>query len=141
GSQMQMIAINWHIYDLLRGETYTIELLGRSFDLGAQALGLGALGLVRVIPIVLFALFGGMLADTRNRRSLLLFTEGADVLIAAVLAIITLTGQATITHIYLITALLAAMNALEGPSRQSLTPHLVPEEHFSNAISVQTVMY
>lgn len=140
GSQMQLIAINWHIFNLLRGQTYTAEILGRSIELSAQALGLGTLGLVRVIPIILFALFGGMLADTRNRRTLLLFTEGFDVVIAAILAYLTLTGQATVLHIYIITAMLAAMNALEGPSRQSLVPHLVPAEHFANAISVQTLM-
>jgi len=140
GSQMQLIAINWHIFNLLRGQTYTAEILSRSIELSAQALGLGTLGLVRVIPIILFALFGGMLADTRNRRTLLLFTEGFDVVIAAILAYLTLTGQATVLHIYIITAMLAAMNALEGPSRQSLVPHLVPAEHFANAISVQTLM-
>jgi len=136
GSQMQLIAINWHIYELLQGRTYSVEILGRTLELGAQALGLGALGLVRVVPIVLFALFGGMLADTRNRRSLLLFTEGFDVVIAALLTVLTLTGRTTVGTIYLITAGLAAMNALEGPSRQSLIPHLVPREHFSNAASV-----
>ena len=141
GSQMQLIAINWHVYDLLRGQTFSVEIFGRVIELGAQALGLGTLGLVRVIPIIIFALFGGMLADTRNRRSLLLFTEGFDVAIAGILAILTLTGKATVGHIYLITALLAAMNALEGPSRQSLIPHLVPPEHFSNAVSVQTLMF
>ena len=141
GSQMQLIAINWHLYELLRGQTFTVQLLGRTIELGAEALGLGTLGLVRVIPIVLFALFGGMLADTRNRRSLLLFTEGFDVVIAAILAVLTLTGKTTVLHIYLITGALAAMNALEGPSRQSLIPHLVPREHFSNAVSVQTLMF
>ena len=96
---------------------------------------------MRVIPIVLFALIGGVLADTRNRRSLLLFTEGFDVVIAGILAVLTITGRATIVHIYLLTGALAAMNALEGPSRQSLIPHLVPREHFGNAVSVQTLMF
>ena len=141
GSQMQLIAINWHLYELLRGQTFNVQLFGRTIELGAEALGLGTLGLVRVIPIVLFALFGGILADTRNRRSLLLFTEGFDVIIAAILAVLTLTGKTTVLHIYLITGALAAMNALEGPSRQSLIPHLVPREHFSNAVSVQTLMF
>ena len=141
GSQMQLIAINWHIYDLLRGQTYSVEIFGRSIDLGAQALGLGTLGLVRVVPIIIFALFGGILADTRNRRSLLLVTEFADVIFAGLLAYLTITGKATVGHIYLITGLLSAMNALEGPSRQSLIPHLVPREHFGNAVSVQTLMF
>jgi hypothetical protein len=75
GSQMQLVAVNWHIFDLLRGQTFTVSLFGRSIDLGAEALGLGTLGLVRVIPIVLFALLGGMLADSRNRRTLLIRAE------------------------------------------------------------------
>ncbi len=127
GSQMQLIAINWHIYDLLRGETVNLELFGRTIELGAQALGLGTLGLVRVVPIILFALFGGMLADTRNRRSLLLFTEGFDVAIAAILAILTLTGQTTIWHIYLISALLAAMNA-QWLERWDVAPRSHPND-------------
>ena len=75
GSQMQFTAVNWHIYELLRGQTYTINLFGRVIDLAAEALGLGTLGLVRVIPIILFALAGGLLADTRNRRTLLIYTQ------------------------------------------------------------------
>ena len=62
GSQMQLFAINWHIFELLRGQTFTVNLLGNAVELGAEAFGLGMLGLVRVIPIVLFALVGGVAA-------------------------------------------------------------------------------
>jgi len=141
GSQMQLIAVNWHIFELLRGETLSVELFGRTFELGAQALGLGTLGLVRVIPIVLFALLGGMLADTRNRRTLLLYAEVAAALMAGALAVLTLTGRETVPLIYLFTAALSAVAAFENPSRQSLVPHLVPAEHFSNAVSVQTLTW
>ena len=79
GSQMQFTAVNWHIFELLRGQTFTVALFGRTLTLGAEALGLGTLGLVRVIPIILFALAGGLLADTRNRRTLLIYTQLASV--------------------------------------------------------------
>ena len=141
GSQMQLIAVNWHIFELLRGQTFTLTLFGRTIDLGAEALGLGTLGLVRVIPIVLFALLGGMLADTRNRRTLLLYAEVAAALMAGALAVLTLTGRETVPLIYLFTAALSAVAAFENPSRQSLVPHLVPAEHFSNAVSVQTLTW
>ena len=72
GSQMQLAAIDWHVYTLLRGREYTISLFGREVDLGAEALGLGSLGLVRILPIFVFALLGGMLADTRDRRWLMI---------------------------------------------------------------------
>ena len=68
GSQMQLTAVNWHVYELLKGSTTTLHLLGRDVTLSSPALGLGALGLMRVIPIILFALIGGVLADTLDRH-------------------------------------------------------------------------
>ena len=58
GSQMQFIAVNWHIFDLLREQTYILSLFGRQFELEAEALGLGAVGLVRIVPIIVFGLWG-----------------------------------------------------------------------------------
>ena len=86
GSQMQLTAVNWHVYELLKGSTTTLHLFGREVALGGPALGLGALGLVRVIPIVLFALIGGVLADTQDRRRLLVVTQSAATLFAGILA-------------------------------------------------------
>ncbi len=141
GSQMQFIAINWHIFALLRHQTYTISLLGREFELGAEALGLGTVGLVRVIPIILFALLGGILADTRDRRKLLIGVQSAAALFSAILAVLTLTGHITIPLIYLLTAAGAAVSAFEEPARQSLTPSLVPRRHFANAVSLDTLLW
>lgn len=141
GSQMALVAVNWQVYELLRGQTYTITVLGRSIDLGAEALGLGTLGLVRVIPIVIFALAGGILADTRNRRKLLIVTQTLSIILAGMLAFLTLLGEITILQIYLLTAGLSAVVALEQPSRQSLFPHLVPQEAFTNAVSLNTLMF
>ncbi|MFO7664208.1 MAG: MFS transporter [Chloroflexota bacterium] len=141
GSQMQLTAINWHVYELLRGQSYTINLFGRSIDLAAEALGLGTLGLVRVIPIIIFALAGGLLADTRDRRKLLIGTTLASTLMAAALAALTISGQITIPWIYVLTAALAGVAAFEQPSRQSLVPHLVSRETFANAVSLNTLMF
>jgi MFS family permease len=141
GSQMQFTAINWHVYELLRGQSYTITLFGRSIDLGAEALGLGTLGLVRVIPIIIFALAGGLLADTRDRRKLLIGTTLASTLMAVALAALTLSGRITIPWIYVLTAALAGVAAFEQPSRQSLVPHLVSREAFTNAVSLNTLMF
>lgn len=141
GSQMQFTAVNWHVYELLRGLTYTITIFGRSVDLGAEALGLGTLGLVRVIPIIVFALAGGLLADTRNRRTLLIWTQVASVFFAGLLAVLTMSGRITVPLIYLLTAALAGVAAFEQPSRQSLVPHLVSPEAFTNAVSLNTLMF
>ena len=141
GSQMQLIAINWHIFALLRDQTYAVRLLGREFTLGAEALGLGTLGLVRVIPIILFALLGGILADTRDRRHLLIGVQSAAAIFSTILAVLTLTDHITVPLIYLLTAAGAAVAAFEEPARQSLTPNLVPRQHFANAISLDTLLW
>lgn len=141
GSQMQFTAVNWHVYELLRGQSYTIDLFGRTIDLGAEALGLGTLGLVRVIPIIIFALAGGLLADTRDRRKLLIWTQVISTVLAGIMATLTLTGTITIPWIYLLTAGLAGVAAFEQPSRQSLVPHLVSRSAFANAVSLNTLMF
>ena len=141
GSQMQLIAVNWHIFDLLRGQTYTISLLGQEVELGAEALGLGTVGLVRVIPIIIFALLGGILADTRDRRRLLIWVQSAAALFSAVLALLTLADRATIALIYLLTAAGAAAAAFDEPARQSIVPNLVPLKHLANAVSLNTLLW
>jgi MFS family permease len=141
GSQMQLIAVNWHVYALLRGSSFSITLLGHEIDLGAEALGLGTLGLVRVVPIVIFALFGGMLADTQDRRRLLIWTQIFAATFAAALAATTLTDRDTIPLIYLLTAAGAGVAAFDNPARQSLVPNLVPPEHLTNAVSLNTLVW
>ncbi|MCB8983012.1 MAG: MFS transporter [Ardenticatenaceae bacterium] len=141
GSQMQLIAVNWHIFDLLRGQTYTLALFGRQIELSAEALGLGTLGLVRIIPIVLFALLGGILADTTDRRKLLIWVQTAAMLFAAILAILTLNGRITVPLIYLLTAAGAAAAAFDEPARQAIVPNLVPEKHLTNAVSLNTMLW
>ncbi|RMF30529.1 MAG: MFS transporter [Chloroflexi bacterium] len=141
GSQMQIIAVNWHIYELLRGQTYVLSILGREVRLGAEALGLGTLGLVRILPIILFALLGGMVADTRDRRRVLMGTQSAAALFALLLATVTLSGNASVPVVYLLTAAGAATIAFDEPARQSLVPNLVPRQHLTNAISLNTLLW
>src|SRR5690349_18922525 len=71
GSQMQIVAVNWQIYVLLKGNSIAVDVLGQHINLDAKALGLGTLGLVRILPIIAFALFGGMIADTQDRRAIM----------------------------------------------------------------------
>ena len=61
GSQMQTVALHWHVYLLTR-----------------SPLALGALGLTRVLPIIVFSLFGGVAADRHDRRRVMLADPGDD---------------------------------------------------------------
>jgi MFS family permease len=139
GTQMQMVAINWNIFQLLHGTNVSLNLFGFNLTLAPEALGLGGVGLARIIPIALFAVLGGALADVRNRRTLLLWTNTAAALFALVLAVLAFAGRDSIWTIYLLTSLTAATGAFSGPAFQSLVPNLVPEEHLTNAISLNSL--
>src|SRR3954468_18035970 len=69
GSQMQLVAINWHVYILTK-----------------SPLALGMVGLVRVVPIIVCSLVGGVVADAVNRKRLMLVTQSAMLVSAALLA-------------------------------------------------------
>lgn len=124
GSQMQLAAINWHIYLLTHSK-----------------LALGAVGLVRVVPIVFCSLIGGVVADVFDRKKLMLATQVLMLLSAAVLAVLTASGLQSIWPIYLLTALSSAATAFDNPARQALLPSLVPARYFPNAVSLGLVVF
>ena len=124
GSQMQLVAINWHIYLLTK-----------------SALALGAVGLVRVVPIILCSLVGGVVADAVDRKRLIMATQAVMLLSAGALALITAGGLQSIWPIYLLTAVSSAAVAFEAPARQALLPALVPPEDFQNAVSLYLIVF
>lgn len=124
GSMMQMAALNWQIYDLT----------------GSPA-ALGAIGLVRVIPIILFSLLGGAVADMQDRRKLLLITQTNLAMVAFLLSALAFTHHTTIWSIYALTAVGAAAIAFDNPARQALIPMLVPVEHRPNAFALGSTAF
>jgi MFS family permease len=127
GSMMQSAAILWHVSLLVPDDQ--------------KGLALGAVGLVRVVPIVIFSLVSGVVADALDRRKLMLITQSGMTLTAVALAFITFRGLDALWLIYLLTALSAAFTAFDNPARQSLVPNLVPRAHLPNAISLMTIMF
>ena len=119
GSQMQLVAINWHVYLLTK-----------------SPLALGAVGLVRVVPIILCSLLGGLVADAFDRKRLILGAQTLMLLSAGALAAITASGLQSVWPIYLLTAISSAAVAFDNPARQALLPTLVPAEDFPNAVSL-----
>jgi MFS family permease len=125
GSQMQLVAINWHVYLLTK-----------------SALALGAVGLVRVVPIILCSLAGGVVADAVDRKRLILATQVVMLLSAGALSLIFAGGfLRSVWPIYLLTAVSSAAVAFEAPARQALLPALVPEEDFQNAVSLYMIVF
>lgn len=119
GAQMQLWAIFWHINQL-----------------NPNPIALGGIGLARILPIVVFSLIGGALADSADRRKVLFVTQSTAALLALTLGLLTQFGGITIWHIYLITALQAVTMAFDAPSRQALVPNLLPKKDLPNAFSM-----
>jgi len=127
GSMMQNAAILWHVSLLVPAHQ--------------RGLALGMVGLVRIVPIVAFALIGGVAADALDRRKLMLLTQTGMAASAGLLALVARSGARALWPVYLLAALGSAFGSFDGPARHSLIPNLVPREHLPNAISLNTIMF
>ncbi len=141
GSQMQQRTVEWHVYALLRNASVTTSVFGHPLTLGVDVLALGGLGLVRVIPVILFAMYGGMIADVANRRTVLIWSQIVAAVIAGLLAVLTLMHRDTVWIVYLISALMSAVTAFANPARQAMVPNLVAREHLTNAMTLNNLMW
>ncbi|UCF27338.1 MAG: MFS transporter [Chloroflexota bacterium] len=124
GSQMQIWALLWHVRILTD-----------------QPIALGGIGLARILPVIVFSLIGGAVADSANRRTVLFITQSLMALVALVLAWLTYNGEITLWQIYALTAIQATALAFDLPARQALVPNLVPAKDLSNAFSMQSIAF
>jgi predicted MFS family arabinose efflux permease len=108
------------------------------YELSGSAFQLGLTGLAQGIPIFALGVFGGTLADFVDRKKLLFITTAGNLLVAAVLAILTLTEVIQVWHILAATALTSALNIVLNPTRMALISRLVPRSHLSNAVSLNS---
>jgi MFS family permease len=121
GTWMQSLAQSWLVY----------RLTGSPFVLGL-------VGFVGQVPVLVFGLFGGLLADRWPRRRLMVTTQVLSLLQASLLAGLTLNGQITVGWILGLAALLGTINALDMPVRQSLVADLVPRSDLPSAIGLNS---
>jgi MFS family permease len=124
GTQMQVVALNWHVYLLTH-----------------SPLALGMVGLSRVLPIILFSLWGGIVADRFDRRRVMFAAQSCMAAFSAALAILTLQGRTSLGVLYGLNALGAAASSFDNPARQALVPRLVPPAALSSALSLNLAMF
>jgi MFS family permease len=123
GTWMQMVAQSWLVYRLT----------------GSPVL-LGFVGFSSQIPVFLLAPVGGSAADRYNRRRILVTTQTTAMLLAFVLAALTLTGFVQVWHIFALAALLGVTNAFDIPTRQAFVVDMVGREDLVNAIALNSSM-
>ncbi len=124
GTWMQSVAQGWLVYLLTK-----------------SAWNLGIVSFSQSLPVLLFTLLGGVAADRFDRHKLVICTQSASLVQAALLATLTLTGVIQIWHIIALAFLLGTINALDTPARQALIHELVSKEDLMNAIALNSTAF
>jgi MFS family permease len=124
GTWMQMAAQAWLVYRIT-----------------GSSLLLGSIGFVGQIPMFVLSPFGGVVADRMNRQRLVIATQASSMILAFVLAALTLTNTVQIWHIFVLAGLLGIVNAFDVPGRQAFLMDMVGREDLINAIGLNSSMF
>jgi MFS family permease len=126
GTWMQKVAQAWLI----------VTLTGT-----ASAFFLGLDSFLGELPILLFILIGGVIADRYNRRRLMLMSQFVQMTAAFMLAALVGTGVVRVWHILVLSAITGFAQAFGGPAYQSLIPLLVEKQHLPNAVALNSIQF
>ncbi len=124
GTWMQILAQSWLVYSLSKSSVY---------------LGLDAF--FGQIPIFLFSLFGGVFADRKNRRNILLASQMVQLTCAFVLATLVATHVVRVWHIWCLSFTVGLAQSFGGPAYSALIPTLVKKEDLQNAIALNSIQF
>jgi MFS family permease len=124
GGNVQMWAVMWHVYHLTQ-----------------SSLMVGLVAGIRVVPLLIFSLIGGVMADSHDRRKILLICQAAMALVAILIAWTTFSGYASVWVLFTLVTLNVIPMAFNNPARQAMLANLVPREHFPNAASVNGIQW
>lgn len=111
------------------------------FDLTKSSFYLGLDGALAQLPILLFMLIGGVVADRYDRRKLLTGSQYVQAFSAFTLALLVITHHISIWHVLTMSFITGCGQAFGGPAYQSLIPTLVPREHLPNAIALNSTQF
>ena len=126
GTWMQKVAQAWLIVTMTRPRS--------AFFLGLDSF-LGEL------PILLLAMLGGVFADRRDRRHMIITSQIIQMLVALVLAALIYLGRIQLAHVLTLSCVAGCARAFGGPAYQSLLPTLVGQEHLPNAIALNAIQF
>jgi MFS family permease len=124
GTWMQNVALAWLV-----------------LELSGSPLAVGALAFWRFVPFTVFGLVAGVVADRLESRRLVMWTQAVAMAISVALAVVTLSGWATLPIVYVLAALGGIALAFDAPGRQSLTFQMVGPRELPNAVALNTGLF
>ncbi|MCX5225866.1 MFS transporter [Streptomyces sp. NBC_00233] len=110
-------------------------------ELTGSPLAVGAMGAVELVPLVVFGLYGGALADAVDRRKVILLTEAGLGLLAAILLVNSLLPAPMLWPLYVVAAGVSALAGLQRPALDSLLARIVPHEHQTAAAALNSLRW
>ena len=96
---------------------------------------------LQFLPIMLFSVWGGVLADRFPKRTMLMITQSSMGVLAGILGLLTVSGNITVWQIYVFALLLGTVNAADTPARQSFVVEMVGQEDLQNAVSLNSANF
>ena len=111
------------------------------YRLTGSSLLLGTVAFAGQIPVFLLAPVGGMVADRWNRHRVVIATQATAMVLAGILAVLTLTGRVKVWEVVALAALMGAVNAFDIPARQAFLVDMVGREDLINAIALNSSMF
>jgi MFS family permease len=102
---------------------------------------LGLVAAAASLPVLFFSLPAGTLVDRFPKRSILVITQVVAMVLAAILAVLTLTGTVQVWHVLVLAALVGTVNSFDAPARQSITVELVGRDDLLNAIALNASVF
>lgn len=107
-------------------------------ELTGSYLAVGFLGLIEIVPLIIFGLYGGSIADRYDRRKVILWCEVGFLALSSILAINSMVSNSSIWVIYIVVLLMASLNGIQRPSLTSLVPRIVPKEQLPAASALES---
>ena len=121
GTWMQTISQDWLVLQITKSGTQ-----------------LGIVSAFQFLPLLIFAPYGGVIADRFSKRKILLFTQSFAVILALTLGLLVVTGNVKIWMIYILATCLGLVNAVDNPTRQTFASEMVDKKHLPNAVILNT---
>ena len=116
-----------------------VALLVQARQLTGSTVAVGLLGAVEVVPLVVFGLYGGVLADRFDRRRMIRWCEAGLGVCAALLMLNALAPRPSVWPLYVITALMMALYALQRPSLDASIPRVIPRDQLTAASALMSM--
>lgn len=110
------------------------------YEISGSALQLGITGFLQAFPFVIFGLFAGAVADSFDRKKLLVATMVAQLIPSLLLGLLTMTGAVQAWHVFTLGFIGALVEVFNWPARAALIPRLVPRSYLMNAMTLNTII-